>query len=67
MSLLKQTLEEIELIFVDDCSPDRSIDILKRTIEQYPNKLNHIKLVHHNTNLGVSISRQDGVNAAIED
>lgn len=67
MSLLKQTLEEIELIFVDDCTPDRSIDILKRTIEQYPNKLNHIKLVHHNTNLGVSISRQDGVNAAIGD
>lgn len=67
MSLLKQTLKEIELIFVDDCSPDRSIDILKRTIEQYPNKLNHIKLVHHNTNLGVSISRQDGVNAAIGD
>lgn len=28
-SLFEQTLKEVEYIFVDDASPDRSIDILK--------------------------------------
>ena len=29
-SLFEQTLKEVEYIFVDDASPDRSIDILKQ-------------------------------------
>ena len=29
-SLFEQTLDDIEFIFVDDCSSDRSIDILQK-------------------------------------
>ena len=32
-SLFEQTLEDIEFIFVDDCTPDKSIDILKNVLE----------------------------------
>jgi len=34
-SLFKQTLDDIEYIFVDDCSLDRSVSILKEIIEEY--------------------------------
>ena len=34
-SLFEQTLNDIEYIFVDDCSPDKSIEILERIIEEY--------------------------------
>lgn len=31
-SLFEQTLDEIEYIFVDDCSPDKSIEILSNVL-----------------------------------
>ena len=34
-SLLEQTYDNIEYIFVDDCSPDRSISILKQIVKAY--------------------------------
>ena len=33
-SLFKQTLDDIEYLFIDDCTPDRSIDILKSVLEE---------------------------------
>ena len=35
-SLFAQTFDDIEYIFVDDCSPDKSVEILQRTLEKYP-------------------------------
>lgn len=35
ISLFEQTLDDIEYIFVDDCTPDRSMEILGRIIENY--------------------------------
>ena len=38
-SLLRQTLDDFEIIFVNDGSPDNSIDILKKYQEKYPEKI----------------------------
>ena len=35
ISLFEQTLDDIEIIFVNDCTPDRSMEILDRIIEKY--------------------------------
>ena len=35
-SLFAQTFDDIEYIFVDDYSPDKSVEILQRTLEKYP-------------------------------
>lgn len=34
-NLFEQTLDDIEFIFVDDCTPDRSMEILSQIIEEY--------------------------------
>ena len=37
-SLFEQTLDDIEYLFIDDCTPDRSIEILKQVLEDYPQR-----------------------------
>ena len=34
-SLFEQTLDDLEYIFVDDASPDASIDVMLRVLEDY--------------------------------
>lgn len=51
-SLFEQTLNDIEFVFVDDCSPDKSVDVLERIIKDYPQRLEQIKLIRHEKNQG---------------
>ena len=44
-SLFSQSLDGIEFIFVDDCTPDNSIEILKSVAGRYENSDNRIKIV----------------------
>lgn len=63
-SLLEQTLCEVEYIFVDDASPDRSIEILQDLIAQYPNRQPDIKLITHKQNQGLPAARNTGLAVA---
>lgn len=63
-SLFEQTLEDLEYIFINDHSPDKSIEILERTLEEYPDRKNQVKIINHQENRGVSQSRQDGLDEA---
>lgn len=63
-SLYEQTLEDIEYIFVDDSSPDNSVEILMGIMKEYPSRKIQSRIIHHNQNLGVSCSRIDGMKAA---
>lgn len=63
-SLFSQSLQDIEIIFVDDASPDNSIKIVKDTLNKYPDRKDQVKIISHKKNMGVSRSRQDGVDAA---
>ena len=63
-SLFNQSYDNIEYIFVDDCSKDGSIDILKEVIKDYPERLNHIKIICHEENRGLASARNTGLDAA---
>lgn len=63
-SLFGQTLDSLEFIFVDDCSPDNSIAIIQDILEEFPNRKPQVKLIHHTSNQGVGKTRQDGVDMA---
>jgi len=57
ISVFEQTLKDVEYIFVDDASPDDSIDKLKKIIEQYPEKKNSTKIIRHERNEGLAAAR----------
>lgn len=63
-SLFAQTLDDIEYIFVDDCSPDNSVNIMLRVLEGYPHRRDQVKIIKHEKNKGVAITRTDGMKAA---
>lgn len=64
-SLMEQTMQEgIEFIFVNDCTPDRSMDILYEVIRKYPERVNQIRIVENTQNKGISLTRKIGIEAA---
>ena len=66
-SLFEQTLDDIEYIFVDDCTPDKSMDILISVLSDYPNRNNQINIIHNLTNLGLGSTHTIGMKAATGD
>lgn len=66
-SLMEQTLTDIEYIFVNDCTQDNSIEILKQTIERYPDRKSSVKYVSHNVNKGLTSARNSGLKLASGD
>lgn len=63
-TLLEQDYNNIEYIFVNDCTPDSSIKILKDTIEKYPNRKDDIKIINNIKNSGSSLTRKYGLDAS---
>lgn len=61
VSLFEQTYSDIEYIFVNDCTKDRSIEILKELIERYPDRKKDVRIIEHERNRGLSAARNTGV------
>lgn len=57
-SILEQHYDNIEIIFVDDCSSDKTVEKIKKYND------NRIKLIEHPYNMGINASMRDGINAA---
>lgn len=57
VSLFEQTYKDIEYIFCDDCTPDRSIEILKEVTERYPERKPHVRIIRNKHNLGIGGTR----------
>lgn len=63
ISLFEQTYQNIEYIFVDDCTPDKSVEILESVIEKYPNRKPYVRIIKHKKNRGLGSARNTAVDA----
>ena len=63
-SLFEQTLDDIEYLFIDDSTPDRSIDILKRVLENYSHRKSQVNIHRREQNSGQAIVRNWGMQNA---
>jgi len=58
-TLFRQTYRDIEYIFVDDCSPDNSVSILKDTASKY--SVTSFRIIRHDCNRGSGAARLTGL------
>lgn len=63
-SLLEQSIDGIELVFVNDCSTDDSVEVLNKVLEDYPLRKKDVKLITHVQNKGVASARNTGLQHA---
>ena len=66
-SLFYQTFEDIEFIFVDDVTPDNSIEKILKLLEKFPSRKNQTKIIHHRVNRGTCASRNTALDTATGD
>lgn len=63
-SIFEQTYQNWEAIFVDDCSPDNSVQVLESVLHDYPKLTDRIRILHHGHNRGLAAARNTGIDAA---
>lgn len=56
-SIFEQTYDNLEIIFVDDSSPDKSIQVIKSVLAKYPHRKSQVKIIHHSHNRGLPAAR----------
>ena len=64
-SIFEQTYHDLDIVFVDDCTPDKSIEILKRVLEEYSDRKAQTRIIRHEHNRGLAAARNTAVAAAV--
>jgi glycosyltransferase involved in cell wall biosynthesis len=65
-SIICQSYTNIECIFIDDCSPDNSYQILRQRINEYQGNI-YFNVIRHSKNKGLSGARNTGTLASTGD
>ena len=60
-SLFGQTLDDIEFLFIDDCSPDRSIDVMREVLAEFPARKEQVTVYRMPRNSGQAAVRMQGI------
>ena len=60
-SLYEQTLDDIEILLVDDCSPDDSVSIALQALEDYPHRKHQVRVIRHEKNEGIAKTKCDAL------
>jgi glycosyltransferase involved in cell wall biosynthesis len=61
--LFAQTYSPLDIVIVDDCSPDRSADIVTAKLAEHPGR-SGVRFIRHPHNLGLLGARETGFRAA---
>ena len=65
LSVFHQTYSNIEVIIVDDCGNDNSIQLVETFLNNISD--NRYRIIHHPNNLGLSAARNSGIKEATGD
>ena len=61
-SLFDQTLTtDVEFLFIDDASKDKSCEVLESVINEYAGRSLNVKIIHHEKNQGLPSARNTGL------
>ena len=60
-SLFAQTLEDIEFIFIDDGTPDRSIEVMREVLAEFPARKDQVTVFRMPRNSGQAAVRMQGL------
>lgn len=63
-TLMEQTYKDVEYIFVDDCTPDASVERLREVVAHYPERQPQVRIISHERNMGSGAVRQTALDAA---
>lgn len=63
LSVLNQNYPNLEVLVVDDCGGDRSVDIVKETVLSHP-RGEIVKIISHPRNIGTGAARNTGLDNA---
>ena len=63
-SLFEQTLDDIEYLFINDCTTDKSVEILNAVLDEYPNRKKQVIIHRMNKNSGQAAVRKWGMQNA---
>lgn len=62
--LLEQTIDSIEIIFIDDCGLDNSMQVLEETLKRYPKRRDSVRIYRNVHNVGLIANRRKGIEMA---
>lgn len=63
-SIFSQTYDNLDIVFVDDGSKDCSINVLRRTMEDFPRRKEQVRIIQHSYNRGSSAARNTAIDNA---
>lgn len=66
-TLFEQTYNDIEYIFVDDCTPDNSVAVLQQVLANYPRRQHQVNIIRHEHNRGLGAARKTAFDFATGD
>lgn len=64
VSLFEQTYPDLEFLFINDCTPDRSVDIIRNTLRKYPYRQGQVRIISLPDNKGCPAARNLAVQLA---
>lgn len=66
-TLFGQTYDDIEYVFVDDCTPDNSVAVIRQVLAEYPHREQQVHIVRHDHNRGLGVARKTALESATGD
>ena len=60
-SIFEQTYHNLDILFINDCTKDNSIQILHKVCEEYPLRKKQIRIINHPQNYGLAVARNTAI------